>query len=122
MCVAVIPQTVMAPFPDSNTLEERALEIEQSAGVRDTSCCTAECKDKRSEQIERDQKGTRQVLSVNQKVVHDASHGACTILPVYSARRAPTGLIEAARLAGRQVPAMASRGRMAPAATRVSGS
>ncbi|OJV41212.1 MAG: hypothetical protein BGO25_15800 [Acidobacteriales bacterium 59-55] len=35
--MAVIPRTVIAPFSDSNTLEEGALEREQSAGVRDTS-------------------------------------------------------------------------------------
>src|SRR6202011_4887798 len=42
----------------------------------DTGCCAAQCEDERTEQIERDQKGTPQVLSVNESVVHDASQ-AC---------------------------------------------
>ena len=51
-------------------------QTEQIEFALDTGCCAAECEDERTEQIERNQKRARQVLSVNQNVVHDASH-AC---------------------------------------------
>ena len=51
-------------------------QAEQIELALDARCCTAECEDECTQQVERDQKRAREVFSVNQNVVHDANQ-AC---------------------------------------------